>query len=130
MTADIFVGFRYEYNIRFFRSKEEARLRPCLGFSVNPYYSYLRYSPMVSSSFPAKGHMVGANLFLIPRVQYIINKKWFIDLNIPLHLAGIEANIKRIENPTMPDHERGTSTIEFSEFPAIFQFRIGLGLNL
>ena len=30
VTTDIFIGFRYEYNIRFFKSKEEARLRPYL----------------------------------------------------------------------------------------------------
>ncbi len=69
VTKDIFVGFRYEYSIRFLKRKEEARLRPYLGLSVNPYYSYLRYDPMVSSSFPSTGHIFGADFSLIPRIN-------------------------------------------------------------
>ena len=130
LTTDIYIGFRYEYNIRFFKSREEAKLRPSLGFSINPYYSNLSYKPMISLSYPSSRHVFGANFSLIPRIHYYLNDKWFLDLNIPINLASLSWNINREENPTSTEQERNTSTIELSEFPGIFQFRIGVGLTL
>ena len=130
ITAEIFLAFRYDYNFRFFKSKKESRIRPYLGFSVGPYYSYLKYDPMISSSFPSKGHIFGANFSLIPRVQYMINERWFIDVNFPVNIADISWQYKKVNNPAIQENERSTSEIEISEFPAIFQFRIGLGFTL
>ena len=129
-TTNILIAFRYEYDIMFFKKKEEAKLRPYLGFGVNPYFSNSKYRPIVSNLFPINQNNFGVTLSIIPRLNYNLNEKWFVDFNIPINLADINWTFDKVDNPTLTEQQRTTTTIEYSTFPSKFLFRLGLGLRI
>ena len=129
-TTNIFVAFRYEYNVMFFKNKEDNKVKLYLGFSINPYFSNIKYSPLVSTAFPTNQGNFGMTLSTIPRLNYNWNEKWFIDINIPISIADFYWTIDKVDNPSVPVVQRNVSTYNYQAFPNKFLFRLGLGLRI
>lgn len=130
ITTDLLIDLRYEYNFMLLKKKSESKLRPFLGFSVDPYFSRKRFNPKISTSFPMNENKLGATFSVIPRLVYNINERLFLDLNIPLPIADINLTSIRLDKPDLSINERTTSTIILGAFPAKFLIRFGIGIKI
>lgn len=123
------VVFRYE-NILIFNSDREKKLVPALGVGISPYFQGLGVILNVSNRFKTRETYLGANFFVAPRINYFINEKFFLDLNIPVTLFDLHLQSVVEDNPAIPVSQRKTSSLNFSMLPKIFSARVGVGMKL
>lgn len=129
-TTNVLLGFRYAYDMMLFKKKEGTKIQSYLGFSANPYFSNSKYVPIVSASYPTNQNNIGVTLSIIPRLNYNLNDKWFLDFNIPINIIDVNWTFKSDQNPALIEQLQTTTTGEFSTFPRKFLFRFGVGFRL
>jgi len=100
------IALRYEYNFLLRRKNKEAKLRPYIGVSISPLYTFSNDSPHVSLSFPRQLETLGAYFTIIPRLNYHFNDKWFIDIHFPIPAFAFIREIRYTDNPALPEDLR------------------------
>lgn len=123
------ISLRYEY-ILFLKRGGEPKLVPAMGFGFNPYYMVDIYTPTISTAFPEIFQAVGARFFAIPRLNYSISDRVYLDLNFPVSIHDFKFVTARNEDPGIPISERKTTTIDTESFAPVFSARIGVGIRL
>lgn len=118
---------RYEYKLALFKKKEWEKFKAIIGFSATPYFQWIKHQPEVSNEFSRSRTTVGLFMSVIPRVEYKLNDRWYLDLNIPLSLATMNFITNRSSNPLLPIEERKVSIIDFHNGPIAFAVRFGVG---
>lgn len=124
------IAVRYEYDFLFFKKKTEAKLKSYLGLSVNPYFSNTRYSSNITAAFPSSQNSLGALIAVIPRLNYNINERWFLDLNIPINIIDMNVVNNKTENPVLTAEQRSITTINFAQMPSQYLMRFGVGFRV
>ena len=99
------------------------------GMSIISGFSMTSNKPWVSLSYPSSETRFGTVLAIVPRLQYNINKSWYLDLNIPVSIADIYFRSSRIDNPTVPGPDRTTTTMVLEEIPLNVHVRFAAGLR-
>jgi hypothetical protein len=123
------ISLRYEYIVNFNKSKDR-KFVPSLGFGINPYFTHARFSPVVASSFPSSQKIIGFKVFINPRITYYVTSKFFVDLNIPICVLDNNLTVNKTRNPIISSSQSTISTYNFSQFPKVFNARIGIGLKI
>jgi hypothetical protein len=120
------IAFRYEY-IRNFAKKQNSKWMPALGFAGMPYYQRTSLSPTLSTDFGSTNTKIGVRTYLVPRINYAINSRFYADVNIPVCITDTyyEQN-----NNNTPGNAKQTNNTEFNSLPKFYSLRIGLGLNI
>ncbi|MFT5821640.1 MAG: hypothetical protein ACI8ZM_002894 [Crocinitomix sp.] len=128
-NTNVFIALRYEFDYQIIKNKD-SKLKPSLGFAVRPYYSHASLRPKVSSIFSSSELNVAAMFSIVPRLNYDLNKKMFIDLSIPLSLAELGVRSTTWDNPAIPVNQRTVSTFVVEVAPSEYLIRLGIGIRL
>ena len=128
--TNFLIAFRYEYNLVLFKQKEGKKITPSLGFAARPFYSNSSFQPVLANQFSSGETAAGILLSIVPRLNYNIGEKWFLDLDIPLNLAQLSIKNSRLDNPALPVNQRSVTTLDANLFPSQYLIRFGLGLKL
>lgn len=128
--TSVFIALRYEFDYMIIKNKESNRLKPSLGFAVRPYYYRAAFVPRVSSLFASSQSSAGAIFSIVPRINYDLNKRWFIDLNVPINLLDVSAQTSMRDNPAIPVNQRTITTIVAEAVPSQYLIRLGIGVRL
>ncbi len=120
---------RYEYKFLILKNKEIRKLMPFIGVSVSPFITQYKINPLISSSFPKQGTTLGVYISTIPRLEYNINEKVYLDFNVPLSFVSYTYSINREGNPVVPIEERKKMTSNF-ETALKFSVRLGIGVKI
>ena len=118
--------FRWEFG-KMFTLSRSPRLQPGLSLSIDPFYRYTRIVPKTSAGFPARHHKFGAELRLIPRVEYALSDRLHLLLKIPIGINSFYVAQQKVDNPIVSEAERTANTINNNFGQGYFQ--IGLGMN-
>lgn len=129
-TTNILIALRYEYNFMFFKKKEEAKLRTYLGLAINPYFENSNTLPFLSNYFPTSETSLGTMLSIIPRINYNLGEKWFIDFNIPINISNIDITSTNKDNPAFLANQRTETSIDLTILPNTFLIRFGIGVKI
>lgn len=121
---------RYEYNRQMGRKNENKKLTWYAGMAVRPFYTFYKFLPQSSNSFPEKSHAFGLSLAVVPRINYALSKKWFIDVNIPITLAENRNQALRVQNPAFTAQQQKSFTVNYTLFPSHFSGRFGISYRL
>jgi hypothetical protein len=106
---------------------KDTKFIPAIGFAVNPYYKQNNYTPKIATSFPESEITVGTKVFITPRLNYHINSKFYLDVNIPFCVFDTYFLSEKTGNPIIPISERNVKSFNFQQFPFIVNGRIGVG---
>jgi hypothetical protein len=128
-TSTTFISLRYEFILNLIKSKD-VKWVPSLGFSYNAFYERIKNKPIISTYFPSYNQTIGGVACIIPRINYYINSRFFLDLNIPICIVENAYNTSRTENPSIPKDNRRVSRFDMSLFPNMFTARLGIGIKL
>ncbi len=128
--TNVFIALRYEFNYMIIKNKDDKRLKPSLGFAVRPYYHRSAFQPRISSLFATSQSNAGALFSIVPRINYDLSKKWFIDLNVPINLADLSIQSRTYDNPAIPVNQRTITTIVAETLPSQYLIRLGIGVRL
>ena len=121
---------RYEYVWSLFKQKDWKKLNGFLGFSASPFYKWNKQEPLTSMSYTKSEKSMGLYFSVIPRVQYNINKRLYLDLNFPIALLTAQYTTQFSDNPALAINERQQSTIDIEQLPFGFAVRIGMGFRM
>jgi hypothetical protein len=124
------LALRYEYDQYLKPNDPEAKCRPYIGLSANPYFSYTSYSPSIPLQFFSSETAMGIAISLVPRIEYQLKERWCLDLNFPIHLAELSNTRERINNPRVPEIDRVNSRIDFDAFDNMLWMRFGIGFKI
>jgi len=112
-----------------FTSKKN-KLHFAVGLGGSPFFIRDYKSSMTRNSLPILVMEAGIVFYVIPRINYHINEKFFLDLNIPINLAQTAFQKVRVENPSMPIAEQTNNRFNFNLFSNVLAARIGVGMKL
>lgn len=120
------ISIQYEY-IKMFNKLKDRKLVPAIGFGFNPYYKQINTTPQIATSYPESEKYLGAKVFVTPRLNYYLNSKFFLDVNIPICLLNTYFLTDKSGDPTLTIPERITKSFNFQQFPHILSGRVGIG---
>ncbi len=129
-TKEFEVFIRYEYDIALFKKKEWKVLKPIIGFSAISFYKSQKSASLLSTDFPVSTSSMGVFLSVIPKLEYNINRKLYMDFNIPINIATVHYSIYKDENPSLIAANRTKKIIDFYNTPLSFAIRLGVGLKI
>ena len=113
----------YQYNYYF---RKGRTFRPYLSPAVQFHGEIEHYSPFVSLSYPYRQLQFGFLLAATPGLDISLGDKTGLDINVPIGLYDFSLHSERIDNPTLQENLRRTTTLEGVLPPGRFMFRIGL----
>jgi hypothetical protein len=123
------IAVRYEYTLNF-NKKKNSRFMPALGLAIMPYYQRTNFTPVLSTQYPVANTHIGAKGYLVPRLNYAISSRLFLDLNIPICITDTYMEMVNTKNPNITQQEQKHETGNFDGVPNRYSFRIGLGLTI
>lgn len=118
---------RYEYIHLFLKGK---KFQPAIGVGAAPYLTAYRFTPKVTSIFPLKERIIGLQTFVIPRLTYHLNKRFVLDLNVPLNISEHQFAKRTSFDPTVPSAERNTNVSSNKVLEDVAYVRLGIGIKL
>ena len=121
---------RYEYRLHLLKNKNEKALKPIIGFSATPFFQWNISDPVLSNEYPSSKASIGLYLSVIPRIEYAINERWYLDLNIPLALVTTHYTRIRHDSPLLPENKRLETIVDFYNGPVSFAIRFGVGIKI
>ena len=124
------IGLRYEYSQDINVFKEKSKLNFNMGMGASPMFYRRSFNPISSNSFPTYYTSVELELFIVPRLQYAVNDKWFVDLNIPFVGSMNSYETYRVENPAFSSSEQKNSRSTQDVLPKRYEARLGVGIKL
>jgi hypothetical protein len=119
---DLFL--HYSYNLSLI--KEPKKFRCFIGFGLQPGLSYEKNVPTTSASFNETNFQLRLHGLLIPRTQFQLGQRIWLDVHIPVHVAHTGFERYREENPQLPTSRQVSGSQFFELIPQIFEFRTGL----
>jgi hypothetical protein len=118
------VFFHYSYNLNLI--KEPRKVKCFIGFGAQPGFHYEKVVPKTSANFPETSFQLRVNGLVIPRAQFQLGQRIWLDVHIPVHIAQAGLERRRQENPQLPNN-RQVSAIQFFDLaPQFYEFRTGL----
>lgn len=121
---------RYEYKLYIFKKKDWKTIKPIIGFSATPFVQWSKYDPLLSTEYSSSKTTVGLYLSVIPRIEYVLNERWYLDLNIPLSLVTSHYTRIRNDNSSLPINERAENIFDLYNTPISFAIRFGIGFKI
>ncbi|HEY9176499.1 MAG TPA: hypothetical protein VIN07_02360 [Flavipsychrobacter sp.] len=122
-------AMRYEFIVPFIKRKQ-ALFVPAVGAAVMPYYSRYSLQPYSPADVPVTSSTLGAQTFIIPRLQVNISKRIFIDANVPVCIIDFGTKRNHIQDPTLPVTARQYTIADVQFLPGVYTARLGVGVRL
>jgi len=119
---------RYEYKLSLFKKKDWKKIKPIIGFSGTPFLTWDKTEPILNTEFTKNRTIVGLFLSVIPRIEYSINERWYLDLNIPLAIVTTHYTSIRNNDPSL--EERSRNIFDFYNGPISYAIRLGIGFKI
>ena len=121
---------RYEYKLALFKKREWEKIKPVIGFSATPFIQWSKYQPLLSNEFSTSRTTVGIFISVIPRIEYKLNDRWYLDLNIPLSVLTMNYITNKNQSPNLPIEERTEHIVDFHNGPIAVAVRFGAGFMI
>ena len=121
---------RYEYRLKLFKKKDWKKTKLILGFSGTPFVVWDKTEPVLNTEFTKHKTIVGFYLSVIPRIEYSISERWYLDLNIPVAIFTSHYTSFRNEDPSLPSEERSKNIFDFYNGPISYAIRLGIGFKI
>lgn len=129
---DIEIGIKYSYNWRLFNKSETSRFSYYLGAGVGTLYNRNKHN-MEAFIYGEEGCDYGywtstnnryeASISVIPRVNYRISKRLYLDLNLPYDIYSYSSSTKRVD-----DNHKFTNS-NSTAFPNKFTVNVGVAIK-
>lgn len=124
-----YISLRYEQMTNFNRSKE-TNFVPALAASVNPYFRQNTFSSEIPANYPSSETFYGLRAFFTPRITYFMGERLFLNLDASLCIFDMYFVEDKVENPAFPISKHKTSEFIYTQFPKIYNARLGIGLKI
>lgn len=126
-TANSF-SFRYEFG-KLLGDKSKP-INFLLSTGINPYYVQLEYVPTIPNDFYRLTTYYGFALNATPRLYFKLNRRFNIDLNLPIRIYNFQKATYRIDNPILPAQQQRFTKTNHLFLEPVYTLRLGLMWHL
>lgn len=123
------IALRYEYIVTFGK-KESRKLVPSLGLGLAPSFFRQSFEPGSVTLFNTSTTHLGLDGQVIPRLNYHLNSRIYLDLNIPVSAIRLGTTTSTNRNPVIPARQQKISNVDLSLAPSHYSVRFGVGFRL
>ncbi len=123
------IALRYEYMLCFAK-KRDRKIVPSLGFGLAPSLIHHSFHPENTTLFRVSETTVLLEGQVIPRLNYHLNSRFYLDMNIPVSAVSFDMTTFRTSNPQIPVRLQKSSNFDFSLVRSFYGVRLGLGFKL
>ena len=124
-----YIGLRYEFILEFMKDSK-SDLTASLGFALQPTFIYSHSKTFTTFDFPSKHSSIKLDGFVIPRVNYKINERSFVNLNIPFSLFDFMYSQSKVRDPSVPIKSQKISSWNSEVLPKIYYLRVGYAYRI
>jgi len=117
-------SFRYELSKKVFSLSN--RFQFIAGLGVNPYLTTTEYEPTMSNQYYSKVERYGVSFNIVPRIDYRVTDRIYIDLNIPLKVYDLQRKDVQNNNPNLPMREQKFNEVTDIFFENVYTIRLGV----
>jgi hypothetical protein len=122
------IALRYEYRICFAK-KRDRKFVPSLGFGLAPSFFRNSFDPNYTSQYDLSTTTVALEGQIIPGLNYHLNSRFYLDLNIPVSVASFGITTSKNTNPQIPVQQQKISNFDFLFLESFYTVRLGLGFK-
>ncbi len=122
------ISMRYEYIYRFTKAVDR-KFDISLGAGINPYFSNISEEPAISNQWPTQERNMGAFFQVVPRIQFNLSSKLFLDLNVPFCVFNYNHRRLEREDPQLIEELNVQTYTDNTLLPEIYSVRIGVGFR-
>ena len=122
-------GAKYEFSYKIFK-QSNSRLSYYIGSSYSLGYSWNSRTPKLSSQYKTSSIQVSNIISLVPRLNFNLSDKWFIDFNIPINLIDFLIVRSKYMDPVLPINQQTGSYSDVNFLPNTINFKLGIGFKL
>ena len=127
---NINIALRYEF-MKQITSSKFGKNQLFVGFGVNPFFEREQTNPYNSIQYPVTFASAGLRLFITPRYIHHFNKRFYIDVNLPIDIANMNYVYTNVHYTNSNGQNVNEYTIfDFEGLPKYFSARVGLGIKL
>lgn len=126
-TIQTDLRIRFSYNKIWHISKS---INFISGIGVSPYFFQERAVPKVLSSYERRYRLYGLFLEVIPRIQYRISEKIYLEVYSPLPITEWTSLLRQLKNSAIPEEQQKRTESSFDYFTGIYKVGFGIGMNL
>lgn len=123
-----YFDLQIEFNHKILENKT-SRWKPYLGFALNPSWGSYDFQSKIGQVFSKEVSRVGANLGVIPRLQFQWTENWSLDFNAAIFLFSINYESSALRNPLLNSNQQTNSLFEF-DFLSKNLIRVGVSYKL
>lgn len=124
-----YIGVRYEYILEFMKDSK-SDITASLGFALQPNFIYSNNKSFSSVDIPSTHSNIKLDGFVIPRVNYKINERSFVNLNIPFALFDASYSKSKVRDPSVPVKSQVSSSWYSEVLPQVYYLRIGYAYRI
>lgn len=124
-TEDLVFRLRFELG-RWVKMFKDEKLKLGWSPSIEANVHSSKENPKSVDSFASTGFNASLKLAVVPRVQYDLTSKLFLDLNFPIQLISFGVDYMTIENPILTERQKTQGGFDFDLTGEIL-LRLGVG---
>lgn len=129
ITRSLEFAFRYEYSF-LLTSAENSKLNTYFGLSASPFFQKIDVKPNITNAFPTHYTSFGLDFSLVPRINYYIAERVFIDLSVPVNIGRLGYYTIREDNLAIPLPQQRSGRFDTSLFRGNSIIRLGAGIKI
>lgn len=129
ISRSIEFAFRYEYSF-LLTGAEDTNLDTYIGLSASPYFQKIDVEPYISNIHSIHYTSFGFDFSVIPRINYHIAERLFIDLSVPINIGRLGYYTIREDNPAIPLQQQRRGQFDTNLFRGNSIIRLGTGIKI
>lgn len=123
------LAMRWEYG-KLFNIKGFKNLKPGISVSLDPFFHYDNFDFTTYNYFPFSVYRLGAEMALIPRLEYKVSDKLAFVIKIPVGFNHFYFEQLKVNHPMLTASESKTNDFSYNFDIRHFQSSIGLNYRI
>ncbi len=124
-----YAQLQFEYNW-LQGSDKSMKVIPYLGLFLRASSQWASFEPSTSENFPVDTWVTSLSPGVVPRLLLKTNKRWRLDLSIPVKLGSISFERNTYGDPALTHAQQRSSIADMSMFNLETQIRLGFAYSL
>lgn len=123
-------SFSFRYELGKLLGDKSKPINFLLSAGINPYYVQMEYSTTNTQAYYFSSTFYGFAVNATPRLYYKLNRRFNIDLNIPIRIYNFQVEKFRQDNPILPVQQQRHTETNHLFFEAVYTIRLGIMYTL
>jgi len=124
VAKSTYIRLRYEFIYEFMKDAK-SDVTASVGLALQPNFIYFKTKPFSTKNFPSTNSGIELYGFVIPRINFKIDERSFVNINVPIALFDINYFKSTVRNPSVSIRSQSVADWHYTILPQNYYVRIG-----